>query len=126
MGRLGDKFAESLIKFRSEKGMTQAELATRIGLSRVTVNRWETHGAGAVMLDELEAISRTMEKPVVEVLGLEFEAFGTRIPASLLALLDRANPGQLAVIRGMLEQMVLEQVNHAAQDEAGKSARKKR
>ena len=36
---------ERLIKTRKEKGMTQAELAKRLGVSRSTVAMWETDGS---------------------------------------------------------------------------------
>lgn len=36
------KFNENLIKLRKEKGMTQEELAFKIGVSRQSVSKWET------------------------------------------------------------------------------------
>jgi transcriptional regulator with XRE-family HTH domain len=48
----GDSFGQALRHFREERGLTQAELANRIGLSRQYVNALES-GSGTERLDRL-------------------------------------------------------------------------
>lgn len=39
---MSEQFAETLKKLRTEKGMTQRDLAEQLFVSRTSVNRWKT------------------------------------------------------------------------------------
>lgn len=51
-----DKIREEIRRAREKMGLTQAELAEKLGVSGKTVYRWET-GQRDVKLDTLDAIA---------------------------------------------------------------------
>lgn len=70
-------------------GQSQQWLADILNLSRATINRWETKGAGSATLDELEIISRILQAPLDELLGLPKEKPGSARAASLAAIVKQ-------------------------------------
>jgi transcriptional regulator with XRE-family HTH domain len=91
---LGQALAKKLRVFRAIKGFTQQELADQLGITRVTVNRWETKGADNASLAELERISVITGETVQELLELP----GGNLEAALARLgnLSHLGPKLLA------------------------------
>ena len=50
-------FGEKLKALRTERGLTQEQLAARLYVSRTAVSKWET-GGGSPNLDSLQAVAR--------------------------------------------------------------------
>lgn len=74
MGTLGSQLSIKLKEFRRvNSGESQGWLASKLGFSRATINRWETKGAGSATLDEVERIAAQMNKVVSELLGISQE-----------------------------------------------------
>ena len=60
---MGKLFAEALKKFRTEKGLSQRELAERLFVTRTSVNRWEN----GTRLPDVEMILKLSETLGVDV-----------------------------------------------------------
>ena len=60
------EWKEILSSLRKERGLTQAELAAALGVSRQTVSRWEL-GLSTPSADNLIALSRVYEMTVEEM-----------------------------------------------------------
>ena len=58
---------EKIIIYRLRKGMTQGELARRIGMHRVTINRIENNGT--TDLDIIEKIAKVLGVKVMDLRG---------------------------------------------------------
>ena len=58
---------EKIIIYRLRKGMTQGELARRIGMHRVTINRIENNGT--TDLNIIEKIAKVLGVKVMDLLG---------------------------------------------------------
>ena len=61
------RFHEYLTKFRKQKGLTQAEMAEKLGVSRSTYTNYENG-------------NRTPDFEVLERIGLIDAAFGSQVP----------------------------------------------
>ncbi len=104
MPTLGIKLANYLKEIRFKKGRTQQWLADKANLSRATINRWETKGAGSATLDEIEMLASQLEVSTLDLLGLAEELNATRKaqikaleqiesdPGPTLAKLNEAGP----------------------------------
>lgn len=62
------KFSEKLLELRKEKGLTQAELAEKLNVSRQTVSNWELGTAGP-NLERLSELSEFFGVPLDVLLG---------------------------------------------------------
>lgn len=56
-------FGEKLKALRTERGLTQEQLAARLYVSRTAVSKWET-GGGSPNLDSLQAVARLFDVSV--------------------------------------------------------------
>lgn len=62
------EFNERLSELRKQRGLTQAELAERLFVSRTAVSKWES-GRGYPSIDSLKAISRLFSVTLDELLS---------------------------------------------------------
>ena len=67
-------FGEKLKALRTERGLTQEQLAARLYVSRTAVSKWET-GGGSPILDSLQAVARLFDVSVDALLGYCFRHF---------------------------------------------------
>ena len=61
-------FGEKLKALRTERGLTQEQLAARLYVSRTAVSKWET-GGGSPNLDSLQAVARLFDVSVDDLLS---------------------------------------------------------
>ena len=67
-------FSQNLQKIRSEKNLSQEQLADKIGVSRQTISAWES-GKASPELDKITAISKLFSVSIDELVGeIETEA----------------------------------------------------
>lgn len=62
-------FGEKLKALRTERGLTQEQLAARLYVSRTAVSKWET-GGGSPNLDSLQAVARLFDVSVDDLIVL--------------------------------------------------------
>ena len=62
--------ADRIQQLRKQKGISQEELADRVGVSRQAVSKWESDG-GVPELDTLIAMSRLFHVTIGQLLGVE-------------------------------------------------------
>lgn len=60
---------ERILEIRSERGLTQQEMADRLSVTRQAVSRWE-HGETAPGIDTLRLITKVFGVPVSRILEL--------------------------------------------------------
>ena len=63
-------FGEKLKALRTERGLTQEQLAVRLYVSRTAVSKWET-GGGSPNLDSLQAVARLFDVSVDDLLSAD-------------------------------------------------------
>ena len=63
-------FGEKLKALRTERGLTQEQLAARLYVSRTAVSKWET-GGGSPNLDSLQAVARLFDVSVDDLLSTD-------------------------------------------------------
>lgn len=63
-------FAEKLKSIRKQAGMTQEQLAEKLGVSRQAVTKWETD-AGVPDIENIKAISAMFDISIDELLSNE-------------------------------------------------------
>ena len=63
-------FGEKLKALRTERGLTQEQLAARLYVSRTAVSKWET-GGGSPNLDSLQAVVRLFDVSVDDLLSAD-------------------------------------------------------
>ena len=63
-------FGEKLKALRTERGLTQEQLAARLYVSRTAVSQWET-GGGSPNLDSLQAVARLFDVSVDDLLSAD-------------------------------------------------------
>ena len=63
-------FGEKLKALRTERGLTQEQLAARLYVSRPAVSKWET-GGGSPNLDSLQAVARLFDVSVDDLLSAD-------------------------------------------------------
>lgn len=64
MHQTNKKIGQLIHQIRQERGLTQAELARRLGTSQSAVNRIE-HGKQNLSIDTLQRISNTLNYPII-------------------------------------------------------------
>jgi len=62
--------SERIYQFRRKSGLSQEQLAEKIGVSRQAISKWEADGA-VPEVDKLVALSRLFHLPVGVLLGVE-------------------------------------------------------
>jgi putative transcriptional regulator len=65
-------------KWRERRGMTQAELARRVGVRQATISRLETEDSRRIELDVLDALARALRCEPGELLERVPSARGSR------------------------------------------------
>lgn len=63
-------FGEKLKALRTERGLTQEQLAAKLYVSRTAVSKWET-GGGSPNLDSLQAVARLFDVSVDDLLSTD-------------------------------------------------------
>lgn len=66
------KLTENIKKFRKESGMTQQQLAEKVGVTRQTISKWEK-GLSLPDAESLTALADIFHVPVNELLGTDKE-----------------------------------------------------
>ena len=66
-------FSEKLLELRRREGLSQEQLADRLGVTRQSVSKWES-GAAAPELSKLVALSELFSVSVDYLVGLTDEA----------------------------------------------------
>ena len=66
-------FSEKLLELRRREGLSQEQLADRLGVTRQSVSKWES-GAAAPELTKLVALSELFSVSVDYLVGLTDEA----------------------------------------------------
>lgn len=61
-------FSQNLQKLRSEKNLSQEQLADKIGVSRQTISAWES-GKASPELDKITTISKLFSVSIDELVG---------------------------------------------------------
>ena len=90
--------AENLVRARSERRLSQEDLANAVGVSRAMVSYWEA-GTRTPNDRQLTALSRLLGTPVAALVGIEEEAPAPDVVAEMLLrgadhdLPDGAEPG---------------------------------
>ena len=69
-------FAEHLMTLRKQRGWSQEELGSKIGVTRQTVSKWEM-GQSTPELGKLMELSRLFQMSIDQLVGLEEENFQT-------------------------------------------------
>ncbi len=62
-----NRLSEQIRLYRKQKGITQAELATLLGLSEMTVRRWES-GRTSPRIEEIQNIAKALQIPASDLL----------------------------------------------------------
>ena len=91
-----------LQSLRKEKGLTQEEVAEKVGVARRTVSRWET-GNNMPDLDILIELSDLYEVDLQEILRGERkgEQMNDELKETVLAVADYSNEEKAKMLRGM-------------------------
>ena len=63
-------FGEKLKALRTERGLTQEQLAAKLYVSRTAVSKWET-GGGSPNLDSLQVVARLFDVSVDDLLSTD-------------------------------------------------------
>lgn len=87
------KLSEKIIKLRKGRGLSQEELAERLGVSRQAVSRWES-GTALPDAGNLRQISRLFEVSADYLLDEEQES--PKVPAAAPAKPHRTNGKEIA------------------------------
>ena len=96
------KIGEFLQKLRKEKGLTQEQLAEKMGVSRRTVSRWET-GSNVPDLDILVELSDFYEVDLREILSGErkIEKMNEELKETVLQVAGYSNETKARLLRNM-------------------------
>ena len=62
--------SERIRQQRKEKGLTQADLAELLGMSEMTIRRWEA-GKSSPRIDELQKVASMLETSVEYLIGID-------------------------------------------------------
>ena len=79
------EFYEKLQRLRTERHLTQEQLATQLYVSRTAVSKWES-GRGLPNLESLKAISRLFSVPIDTLLSDEAGSPGPQPPPAIRCL----------------------------------------
>lgn len=107
MGSIRDEISKNLLFYRKKSGMTQKELAEKLGVKNSAVSNWEK-GVNSIDIETLFKACTIFEITVNDMYGLfsnntvviDEEVSDMVILASQLDALDRAE------IKGMMKQML--------------------
>lgn len=112
MSTLGAALSAFLKDFRHRGDLSQGQLAAKLDMSRVTVNRWEGEkGAGSASLNDVEKIAAIAGESPATVLGFSVQGAqpsNAELLAEIRALRDAQKPldpliGEIAGIIGGLD-----------------------
>ena len=78
---------ENLQYLRKEAGLTQEQLAGKLGVTRQTVSKWE-NGASVPDADILSQMASVLDVSVSELLGISVETSSKEDYAKILAVLN--------------------------------------
>lgn len=78
---------ENLQYLRKEAGLTQEQLAGKLGVTRQTVSKWE-NGASVPDADILSQMASVLDVSVSELLGVSVETSSKEDNAKILAVLN--------------------------------------
>ena len=93
MGQLAKIFGKQIKAMRTERGLSQAQLADMADVSEEWVRRIE-RGEGSPSLDTVEALARSLDAAVATLFGAHPDA--PAIPPALVRLLGRLDDEELA------------------------------
>lgn len=85
-----EKIGKFIATLRKEKGLTQQELAEKLGITKNAVSKWE-RGLGLMDMSLLKPLSEILDVSVTEILnGKRFlkEEINTQSEKALISILD--------------------------------------
>ena len=94
--------ADRIKEAREGLGLTKAEFARALGVSRAAVTRWENGQAQALYYESLKKIAQITGKPISWIVDEELPPEMRALCSSLLKL----TPAQLEAIRVLIEAQV--------------------
>ena len=94
------EFAQRLKEYRKARGMTQQELADRLGVSNKSVSRWETGGYPDVAL--LGPLAKALGVTVDDLLCDSLENARTAFDREAADILSDCTPWERTVITGTM------------------------
>lgn len=137
------KMGDVILALRKKRGLTQEQLATKVGVSAGAVSKWETGGSSpdifllgplARSLDTTpdELLSFRKELPEEEILRIKeeltalylFDEYGAGEARSLAYLREYPNSGRLKLMTAGLAQMYLGVKEGITEEEVGAKLRK--
>lgn len=65
----GEIVASKLKQFRAQEGKSQEWLAEQLGVSRATINRWETKGADNATVEDLRKIALILGSDITSIVS---------------------------------------------------------
>jgi len=93
MTELQTRFGESLRRFRTQRGLTQSQLAEAIGRSTDLISRVE-RGDSAPSFGTLEALSKALDVPVAVMFGGQAPGAQDQTLTEIEHILGGLNPSQ--------------------------------
>lgn len=103
-------FANNLRKAREASGLTQAGLASRLGISRTKISAWEIRRSEPD-IETLTRLAETLDISADELLGIPLRQSLRQLPqpeTELMKQLIRLYPEQLAIIRNLVKTIIEE------------------
>ncbi|MBO4360351.1 MAG: helix-turn-helix domain-containing protein [Eubacteriaceae bacterium] len=96
------KMGNNLRELRKEKGLTQEQLAERMGVARRTVSRWET-GSNMPDMDILIELSELYSEDLLDILNGErnSEKMDKELKETVLTVADYSNEEKERMLRRM-------------------------
>ena len=85
-----EKFGERIRELRKERGITNYEMATRLGISRNTLTNWERGNKEPHAVEILEEMAKIFEVPLKNLL-LEEESSNIAKNPVIMDLIDRVS-----------------------------------
>jgi transcriptional regulator with XRE-family HTH domain len=85
-----EKFGERIRELRKERGITNYEMATRLGISRNTLTNWERGNKEPHAVEILEEMAKIFEVPLKNLL-LEEESSSIAKNPVIMDLIDRVS-----------------------------------
>lgn len=83
-----DKFGERIRELRKERGITNYEMATRLGISRNTLTNWERGEKEPHAVEILEEMAKVLKVPL-EMLLVEEKAVNLEKNPAIISLKER-------------------------------------
>ena len=91
-----DISAQRIKQRRKELGMSQDELAKKLGVERSTIGKWET-GASNLKMSKVEEIAKVLNCSAIWLMGFEFNSSGQHINVDYMMDVLNGDDGSIIV-----------------------------